>query len=109
VALNVDWIAVSIPLAWTFRAVAPGGLSWRAAITGGFATGAFVSGFLQGFTLFLALPIDLGLPFGGLTAVGAVIAVLLWMWLLHAVVLYGYRATLTAVDLHRLDVAAAAA
>lgn len=92
-ALNVDWVVVSVPLAWSFRAVSPDPLPWRLALVGGFATGAFVSGFLQGFTLFLALPIDLAAPFGGLLAVGAVTAVLLWVWLLHLVVLLGYVAT----------------
>ena len=28
-------------------------------------TASFVSGFIQGFVLFLAIPLDLGLPFGG--------------------------------------------
>jgi membrane protein len=93
VALNVDWIAVSVPLAWSFRVVAPDPPSWRLALVGGFATGAFISGFLQGFTLFLWLPIDLGAPFGGNQAVGGWTAVLLWVWLLHLVALLGYVAT----------------
>ena len=92
-ALNVDWIAVSVPLVWSFRVVSPDPPPWPVALVGGLATGAFVSGFLQGFTLFLALPIDLGAPFGGLTVVGSVTAVLLWMYLLHLVVLVGYVAT----------------
>jgi membrane protein len=99
VALTVDWLAVSVPLAWSFRVVATDPPAWRAALIGGFATGAFVSGFLQGFVLFLALPLDLGAPFGGLTTVGAVTAVLLWMWWLHVVVLVGFVATRQAVDL----------
>ncbi len=99
IALNVDWIVVSIPLVWTFRVVAPDHIPWKAALWGGFSTGAFVSGFLQGFVLFLALPLDLGLPFGGNAAVGGAIAVVLWMWLLHAVVLVGYVATRTALAL----------
>ncbi len=99
IALNVDWIAVSIPLVWTFRVVAPDHLPWGAALWGGLSTGAFVSGFLQGFVLFLSLPLDLGLPFGGNAAVGGVIALVLWMWLLHAVVLVGYVATRTALAL----------
>jgi membrane protein len=98
-ALTVDWIAISVPLAWSFRVVAADPPAWSAALVGGFATGAFVSGFLQGFVLFLSLPLDLGAPFGGLTAVGAVIAVLLWMWWLHVVVLVGYVATRQAVAL----------
>jgi membrane protein len=100
VALNVDWVVVSVPLAWSFRVVSPDPPPWRLALVGGFATGAFVSGFLQGFTLFLALPIDLGAPFGGLTGVGAVTAVLLWVWLLHLVVLVGYVATRQAQRVH---------
>jgi membrane protein len=66
---------------------------WRSALVGGLATGAFVAGFLQGFVLFLSLPLDLGAPFGGQTAVGAVCAVLLWLWVLHLVVLVGWAAT----------------
>ncbi len=98
-ALTVDWVAVSVPLAWSFRVVAADPPPWRAALIGGFATGAFVSGFLQGFVLFLSLPLDLGAPFGGLTAVGAATAVLLWLELLHVVVLVGYVATRQAVRL----------
>lgn len=96
VALNVDWVAVSVPLAFSFRVVAPDPPPLHVAVVGGFATGAFVAGFLQGFVLFLSLPIDLGIPFGGLTEVGAAIAVLLWMWVLHLVVLVGYVATRVA-------------
>jgi membrane protein len=99
VALNVDWVVVSLPLAWTFRIVAPDPPSWRFALAGGFATGAFVAGFLQGFVLFLSLPLDLGAPFGGETAVGAVCAVLLWLWVLHLVVLVGWTATREAARL----------
>ncbi|HEX3004811.1 MAG TPA: YhjD/YihY/BrkB family envelope integrity protein [Angustibacter sp.] len=101
VALNVDWIVVSVPLAWTFRFVAPGVLGWRASVLGGLATGAFVAGFLQGFVLFLSLPLDLGAPFGGVTGLGAGVAVLLWLWVLHLVVLVGWAATRQAVTLTR--------
>lgn len=92
-ALNIDWVVISLPLAWSYRVVAPSPPSWRSALAGGFAGGAFVAGFLQGFVLFLSLPIDLGAPFGGSVAVGAVVAGLLWMWVLHLVVLVGYVAT----------------
>lgn len=99
VALNVDWLVVSLPLAWTYRVVASDPPPWRAALVGGFATGAFVAGFLQGFVLFLALPLDLGAPFGGQVPVGAVCAVLLWLLVLHLVVLVGWVATRSG---HRL-------
>lgn len=92
-ALNVSWVAVSVVLAWVFVAVVPDPPSRRHAAIGGVVTAAFVAGFLQGVVLFLSLPIDLGLPFGGLTAVGAVVAGLLWMWVLHLVVLIGWVAT----------------
>ena len=60
---------------------------------GAVVTGAFVSGFLQGFLVFLALPVDLGRPFGGLVVVGITTGLLLWLWVLHAVVLVGYAFT----------------
>jgi membrane protein len=91
--LNAIWVITWLPLTWTFRVVAPGRPSWRAALIGGVVTGAFISGFLQGFTLFLALPVDLGRPFGGLDVVGATTALLLWLWVLHAVVCVGYTLT----------------
>lgn len=102
-ALNVDWVVISLPLAWSFRTVAPQHLSWRAALAGGFATGAFVAGFVQGIVLFVALPVDIGAPFGGSQPVGGVVAALLWLWLLHVVVLVGFAATLSAVRLRRAE------
>jgi membrane protein len=92
-SLNVVWVVTWLPLTWVFRVVAPGRPRWRAALGGAVATGAFVSGFLQGFLLFLALPVDLGRPFGGLFIVGAVSGLLLWLWVLHLVVCVGYAFT----------------
>ena len=94
-SLNVLWVAAWLPLTWVFRVVAPGRPGWRAAFGGAVVTAAFVAGFLQGFLLFLALPVDLGRPFGGLTAVGTVTALLLWLWVLHLVVCVGYALTWT--------------
>jgi membrane protein len=91
--LNAIWVITWVPLTWAFRVVAPGRPSWWAAFIGGVVTGAFISGFLQGFTLFLALPVDLGRPFGGLAVVGATSALLLWLWVLHVVVCVGYTFT----------------
>lgn len=44
--------------------------------------------------LFLALPLPLGAPLGGLTVVGGVVAAALWLFLLHLVLLAGWVLTL---------------
>ena len=94
VAFLVDWILVSAALIWAYRIVAPARAGWPAVIIGSFAAGSFVAGFVQGFVLFLAIPVDLGVPFGGFDHVGAAVAVGLWLYLLHLIVLVGYAATL---------------
>lgn len=93
-ALTVDWLALWVALAYVYAAVGPHRPSWRAVIWGSGVTAAFTSGFLQGFVLFLSLPIDLGAPLGGLTTVGAVVSLGFWLWLLHVLTLFGYVATL---------------
>jgi membrane protein len=103
VAFLVDWLVVSAVLAYAYRVISPARPGRRALVLGGLATGSVVAGFVQGFVLFLALPLDLGAPFGGFDAVGAAVAVLLWLWLLHALALVGYEVTLA------LDEPAAAA
>ena len=85
--------ALTLPLAFGFRVVGGGRVRWPSLAVGAAFTAACVSGFLQGFVLFLALPLDLGAPFGGLTAVGGVVAVGLWMFALHIVVLLGWLLT----------------
>jgi membrane protein len=98
IAFTTDWLLASGPLVWVFRVVPAGAPGWRPALVGGVLTASFVAGFLQGFVLFLSLPLDLGAPFGGLTAVGGACALLLWLWLLHIVVLCGYVVTVTAAQ-----------
>ena len=93
VSLNLDWIVLSVVLTYVYRVVGPAAPSRKALLWGAFTTGAFMSGFLQGFVLFLALPIDLGAPFGGLTGIGAVVATGFWLWLLHLLTLVGYALT----------------
>jgi membrane protein len=85
--------ALTVPLAWGFRVVGAGRVRWSALAAGAAFTAACLSGFLQGFVLFLALPLDLGAPFGGLAVVGGVVAVGLWLFLLHLVVLVGWLLT----------------
>ena len=82
-----------VPLVWGFGVVAAGRLRRGALLVGGFMTAASLSGFLQGFTLFLRLPLTLGAPFGGLTVVGGVLAIAFWLWLLQFVVIAGWLLT----------------
>ncbi|SOD94652.1 membrane protein [Blastococcus haudaquaticus] len=85
--------ALTVPLAWGFRVVAAGRVGRPALVAGALFTAACLSGFLQGFVLFLALPLDLGAPFGGLDVVGGMVALGLWLFLLHLVVILGWLAT----------------
>ena len=88
-----DWVVLWVTLTWVYRAVSPRRPGWLASVWGGAVTGSFIAGFVQGFVLFLAIPVDLGLPFGGFTAIGATVAVGLWLYLLHVLVLIGYAMT----------------
>lgn len=94
IAFHVVWVLVSTALVLVFQFVAAGHIRRRALVVGGFGTGAFLSGFLQGFLLFLAIPVDWSTPFGGLPGFGAVAALAFWLYLLHIVVLVGFRVTL---------------
>ncbi|SCX44942.1 membrane protein [Klenkia marina] len=85
--------ALAGPLVWGFRVVAAGELGWRAIGVGAFFTAASLAGFLQGFVLFLRLPLSIGAPFGGLDVVGGVVALGLWLFLLHLVVIAGWLLT----------------
>ncbi len=86
-------VVLTVPLAWGYRVVAAGRMRWPALVSGALFTAACLSGFLQGFVLFLSLPLDLGAPFGGLTPVGAAVAIALWLFLLHLVLLGGWLVT----------------
>lgn len=90
--------ALTVPLLWGFGVVAAGDLRWPALVSGVLFTAACLSGFLQGFVIFLALPLALGAPFGGLTVVGAVVAISLWLFLLHLVVIGGWLLTQSLDD-----------
>ncbi|TFV52028.1 YhjD/YihY/BrkB family envelope integrity protein [Blastococcus sp. TF02A_35] len=85
--------ALTVPLAFGFRVVAGGRVGLQALLVGALFTAACVSGFLQGFVLFLSLPLDLGAPFGGLDVIGGVVAVGLWLFVLHLVVVIGWLVT----------------
>jgi membrane protein len=91
--------ALTLPLAWGFRVVGGGRVMVPALVAGALFTAACLSGFLQGFVLFLSLPLDLGAPFGGLDVVGGVVAIGFWLWLLHLVVIGGWLLTGSLDDL----------
>jgi membrane protein len=96
-AFLTDWVAISLTLTWVYRVVSPNRPGWLASLWGGAVTGSFVAGFVQGFVLFLSLPLKLGVPFGGFIGIGGTVAVGLWLYLLHVLVLVGFALT------HRIE------
>jgi membrane protein len=90
------WLLLTPVVIWVYRYVAPGRPEWLAAVAVGSFTAANLSGFLHGFVLFSALPLRLGTPFGGFTQIGGMVAVGLWLYLFHVIVLAGFAATLSA-------------
>ena len=94
IGFHVLWVVASVATLLAFALVAPDRVGLRALLVGAFGTGAVLAGFLLGFVLFLAIPLEWSLPFGGLPVVGAVAALALWLYLLHVLLLAGYRLTL---------------
>jgi membrane protein len=90
---GVVWIAVSTALVGVYGLIAPGRFGVKSLLAGAFGTEAILAGFLQGFLLFLAIPIEWSAPFGGLPVIGAVSALALWLYLVHILVLCGFRVT----------------
>ncbi|MEE6261002.1 YhjD/YihY/BrkB family envelope integrity protein [Plantactinospora sonchi] len=90
----IVWLVLTPVLLWVYRVVGPAAPDWLSALGIGSFTAANLSGFLHGFVLFASLPIDLGVPFGGFDRIGAGVAVLLWLYVFHVIVLTGYSATL---------------
>lgn len=89
----VVWLVLGVLVAGAYSIVAAEDIPftvvwWCAAVTA-----SFIAGFVQGFVLFLAIPVSLGAPFGGLTTVGAAIAIGLWMWVLHVLLITGWTFT----------------
>ena len=96
ISFTITWLVLTVPLTWVYRQVAPRYLPWTSAFLGALATASFLAGFLQGFLLFLAIPVDVGVPFGGLDVVGGVVAAGFWLFLLHLVLLVGWVITVEA-------------
>jgi membrane protein len=103
VGFHVVWVTVSTALLGVFALIGPGRLGWRALLVGSFGTGAILAGFLQGFVLFLAIPVSWSAPFGGLPIVGAVSALALWLYLVHILVLCGFRLTVVLDEILGAD------
>ena len=101
VAFHVVWVTVSTALVGVFGLIGPGRLAPRALLMGAFGTGAILAGFLQGFVLFLAIPVEWSAPFGGLPIVGSVSALALWLFVLHILVLCGFRVTVVLDEVLR--------
>ncbi|MFD3735043.1 YhjD/YihY/BrkB family envelope integrity protein [Streptomyces sp. NPDC058632] len=98
-AFHLLWLLLSTEVFLLFRFVGVGVAGLRATVLAAFVTGAFLCGFLGGFVLFLAVPVDWSVPFGGLVVPGVVVALGLWMYLLHTVLLVGYQLML-CLDSH---------
>ncbi len=100
VSFHVDWVPLSLVIALVIRFTGPPVLPTRAALAAGFALGAVITGFLHGFVLFLAIPLDWSIPFGGLPTAGVVAALGLWLFALHVILLLGYRVALSTYRVH---------
>jgi membrane protein len=87
------WLLLTPVVIWVYRYVAPGRPGWTATVLIGSFTAANLAGFLHGFVLFCSLPLDLGAPFGGFDQIGGTVAVGLWLYLFHVILLAGYAAT----------------
>jgi membrane protein len=92
---HVTWVVLSVTVVLVFRWVAAGRIGARTLLWAGPGTAAILAGFLQGFLLFLAIPVEWSAPFGGLPVVGAVAALAFWLYLMHVLLLVGYRFALT--------------
>jgi membrane protein len=79
IAFHVTFVLLWIALLLLYRLVCAGRVGTRALVLGSFAAGSVIAGFLQGFLLFLAIPVDWSLPFGGLPVFGAVAAPAPWL------------------------------
>lgn len=97
-SFHLDLVPVCVAVALVFAFAGPVTLSVRSAVLSGVAVGAVLTGFLHGFLLFLAIPLDWSIPFGGLPAVGTVAALGLWLFAVHIILLLGYRTTLSVRD-----------
>lgn len=95
------WLVLTPVVIWVYRAVAPGRPEWLATVLVGSFTAANISGFLHGFVWFCSFPLDLGVPFGGFTEIGGMVAVGFWLYMFHVILLTGYAANQSASTYQR--------
>ena len=93
-AFLVGWVSISVLLLFAYRALAPERPGRRALLWGALGTASMVSGTSLGWVLFLGIRLPIDQAYGGSTALAASAVSLLWLYLLHAMVLLGYVATL---------------
>ena len=86
----VVWLTVTVALTWVYWRVTPGDPTLGVAAATALGTASFIAGFFQGFLLFLSLPIDVGIQYGGLRVIGGVVAVGLWLYVAHVIVIVGW-------------------
>ncbi|ASR05272.1 YhjD/YihY/BrkB family envelope integrity protein [Gordonia rubripertincta] len=84
------WLTLAVVLTWVYWKVTPGRPRLAVAAVTALGTASFIAGFVQGFLLFLSLPIDVGIPYGGLRVIGGVVAAGLWLYVLHVLVIVGW-------------------
>ncbi len=97
-SFHADLVPVCVAVGLVFALAGPVALPVKTSFLAGVVVGAVLTGFLHGFMLFLAIPVDWAIPYGGLAGPGVVAALALWLFLLHALLLFGYRATLDTHD-----------
>lgn len=104
IAFHFTFLAVGTLLVLVYRGVGSVAVSKKAAMVGAFSAASFIAGFAQGFLVFLAIPIDWADLFGGLRAVGTMTALTLWLYVMHFLVLTGYRIALVMDERSKLVV-----
>jgi membrane protein len=94
VAFHITFALSTLLLAVVYRLVGTVAVSYKPLLLGSAVAAAIIAGFLQGFLMFLAIPMNWSKPFGNLTTIGPMIVLLFWMWVIHLFVIMGYRLTL---------------
>ncbi|MFD9698272.1 YhjD/YihY/BrkB family envelope integrity protein [Lentzea sp. NPDC059081] len=100
-SFHLDLVPVCVTIGLVFAFVGPVALPARTVLGAAVLLGGTLTGFLHGFVVFLAIPVDWAIPYGGLAVPGAVAAIGLWLFLLHGLLLFGYRITLSTHEVLR--------